>query len=278
MPNTDRHRAHLPHVPPATMERVPRVLLNVPGNNLARQPGPSYWEIPVLTSSACCQDDALISGYIADCRRSADPTGGQPNREVIMGPHNPNVRPLLQAHGHLLASLGLQGPQAQAGPDRPLIDIMTSIFDGNGLELPLERVGVFLLLKALIAWLVQPTRDTYMGLRQIFPPQPNQQIIPHPIWMDCILWPHLRSAVIERQVIYNTPEFRHLYCTNLRLKSWPAGAAITEAFTVDFSTGSIYATNEFSEHVWDLRNWGMHENFIRRYPELGACLGHIWSG
>lgn len=257
------------------MERVPRVLLSVPGNNLARRPGPSYWEIPVLTSSACCQDDALISGYIADCRRSTDPTGGQPNREVVMGTHNPNVRPLLQAHGHLLGSLGLQGPQAQAGPDYPLINIATSLLDGNGLELPLERVGVFLLLKALIAWLVQPTRDTYTGLRQIFPPQPNQQIIPHPIWMDCILWPHLRSAIIERQVIYNTPEFRHVYCTNLRLKNWPA--AITEAFTVDFSTGSIYATNEFSEHVWDLRNWGMHENFTRRYPELGACLGNIWS-
>ncbi|KAI1199448.1 hypothetical protein F5X97DRAFT_121176 [Nemania serpens] len=275
MPTTDRHRTHLPHVPPVTMERVPRVLLSVPGNNLARRPGPSYWEIPVLTSSACCQDDALISGYIADCRRSTDPTGGQPNREVVMGTHNPNVRPLLQAHGHLLGSLGLQGPQAQAGPDYPLINIATSLLDGNGLELPLERVGVFLLLKALIAWLVQPTRDTYTGLRQIFPPQPNQQIIPHPIWMDCILWPHLRSAIIERQVIYNTPEFRHVYCTNLRLKNWPA--AITEAFTVDFSTGSIYATNEFSEHVWDLRNWGMHENFTRRYPELGACLGNIWS-
>ncbi|KAI0098922.1 hypothetical protein GGR51DRAFT_536938 [Nemania sp. FL0031] len=277
MPTTDRHRAHLSNIPPTTVERVHRagVLLGVPGENLARHSSPSYWGVPVLTSNACCQDDALISGYIANCRRLTDLAGGQPPREVVPGSHSPNIRPLLHAHGHLLASLGLQGPQAQAGPDFPLVDIMTSIFDINGLELPLERVGVFLLFKALIAWLVQPTREAYVGLREIFPPQPNQQAIPHPQWMDFILWPHLRSAVIERQVDYNTPEFRHVYCTNLRLKNWPV--AVTEAFTVDFSTGSVYATAEFSEYVWDLRNWGMHENFTRRYPQLEAYLGHGWS-
>ncbi|KAI0879008.1 hypothetical protein GGS24DRAFT_276719 [Hypoxylon argillaceum] len=275
MPTTDRHRAHLSNIPPTTVERVPGVLLGVPGENLARHSGPSYSGIPVLNSNACCQDDALISGYIANCRRLTDLAGGQSAREILMGSHNSNIRPLLHAHGHLLGSLGLQGPQAQAGPDIPLVNIITSIFDANSLELPLERVGVFLLFKALIAWLVQPTRETYIGLREIFPLQPNQQAIPHPQWMDFILWPHLRSAIIERQAFYNTDQFRRDYYTNLRLKNWPV--AITEAFTVDFSTGSIYATNEFSGYVWDLRNWGMHENFIRRYPGLEACLGHGWS-
>jgi hypothetical protein len=259
------------------MERVPGVLLSVPSENVARHSDPTYSGIPVLNSNACCQDDALISGYISNCRRLTDLAGGQPPREVVMGPNSPNIRRLLHAHGHLLASLGLQAPQARASPNYPLVDIITSIFDANSLELPLERVGVFLLFKALIAWLVQPTRETYMGLREIFPPQHNQQAIPHPQWMDFILWPHLRSAIIERQAFYNTEQFRHDYCTNLRLKNWPV--AITEAFTVDFSIGSVHATNEFLEHVWDLRNWGMHENFTRRYPGLEACLGggHGWS-
>ncbi|KAI0451671.1 hypothetical protein F5B21DRAFT_527604 [Xylaria acuta] len=272
MPATDRHRAHLSNVPPTTVERVPGVLLGIPGNNSVQHSSPSYQEVPLLTSDTSCQDDALIMGYIADCRRLADLAGGQSHREVILGPHRPNMRPLLHAHGHLLGSLGLQGPQTQTTPCYPLVDIATSIFDANNLELPLERVGGFLLFRTLVAWLVQPTRDTFIGLREILPPQPNQQTIPHPQWMDFIFWPHLRSAIIERQAIYNTPEFRHVYCTNLRLKNWPLTA--TEAFTVDFSTGSIYATYEFSEHVWDLRNWGMHENFIRRYPELETCLGH----
>ncbi|KAI0466753.1 hypothetical protein F4859DRAFT_526439 [Xylaria cf. heliscus] len=274
MPPTDRHRAHLSHVPAIAVERVPGVLLGVHGNNSAQYSRP-YREVSVLTSDTSCHDDTLILGYIADCRRLTDFAGGQPHREVILGPHRPNLRPLLHAHGHLLGSLGLQGPQTQTAPGYPLVDIATSIFDANNLELPLERVGGFLLFRALIAWLVQPTRDTFIGLREILPPQPNQQTIPHPPWMDFIFWPHLRSAIIERQAIYNTPEFRRVYCTNLRLKNWPV--AITEAFTVDFSTGSIYATNEFSEHIWDLRNWGMHENFIRRYPELETCLGRGWS-
>ncbi|KAI0206799.1 hypothetical protein F4808DRAFT_466743 [Astrocystis sublimbata] len=276
MPLADRHRTHLSNVPAASaVERVPGVLLGAPGNNPAPHQRPSYWEVPVLTSVASCQDDALITGYIADCRRLTDLAGGRPHREVILGPLRPNVRPLLQAHGHLLGSLGLRGPQTQGAPAYPLVDIATSIFDSNNLMLPLERVGGFLLFKALIAWLVQPTRDTFSGLREILPSQPIQQQIPHPQWMDFILWPNLRSAVIDRQAFYNNPEFRHVYCTNLRLKNWPVG--ITEAFTVDFSTGSIYASDEFSEHIWDLRNWGMHENFTRRYPELEACLGRGWS-
>ncbi|KAI0431235.1 hypothetical protein F5Y09DRAFT_202903 [Xylaria sp. FL1042] len=275
MPTADRHRPNLPNLPSGPLERVPGVLLGVPGNNLASQPNLPYWEIPVLTSDACCQEDALICGYIADCRRLTDHAGGLPHRELLLGPRRPNVRPLLQAHGHLLGSLGLQGPQVQTAPDYPFVSIVSTIFDMNNLELPLERVGSFLLFRALIAWLVQPTRDTYIGLREIFAPQSKQQQIPHPQWMDFILWPHLRSAIIERQSMYNTPEFRHVYFTHLRVKSWPV--ALTEAFTVDFSTGSIYATDEFLEHVWDLRNWGMHENFTRRYPELGAFLGHGWS-
>ncbi|RYC64220.1 hypothetical protein CHU98_g1997 [Xylaria longipes] len=271
---SDRHRAHLSNVPPTTVERVPGVLLSIHGNNSAQHPRPSYPEVLVLTSDTSCQDDALIAGYIADCQRLTDLAGGQPHREVILGPHRPNVRPLLSAHRHLLGSLGLPGPQTQAAPGYPLLNIATSIFNVNNLELPLERVGSFLVFRALIAWLVQPTRDTFIGLREILSPQPNQQTIPHPQWMDFIFWPHLRSAIIERQAIYNTPEFRRVYCTNLRLKNWPV--AITEAFTVDFSTGSVYATHEFSEHIWDLRNWGMHENFTRRYPELEPFLGRGW--
>ncbi|KAI1742661.1 hypothetical protein F4680DRAFT_23525 [Xylaria scruposa] len=273
MPPSDRHRAHLSNIQPTTVERVPGVLLGVPGESSGQHSRPLYWEVPVLTSDTSCQHDSLITGYVANCRRMVDLTGGQQHREAILGPHPPNLRPLLHAHahGHLLGSLGLQGPQTQTTPGYPLVDIVTSIFDACGLELPLERVGGFLLFRALISWLVQPTRDAFIGLRGFLTPQPNQQTVPHPQWMDFIIWPHLRSAIIERQAIYNTPEFRHIYCINLRLKNWPV--AVTEAFTVDFLTGSVYATNEFSEHIWDLRNWGMHENFLRRYPELEACLG-----
>jgi len=275
MPPADRHRAYFPDVPPPAVERVPRVLPGIPGPNLARQSGVSYWEIPVSTSNISCQEDALISSFIASCRRSLSMPGVQPHREMILGPDRPNLRPLLDMHTHLLGSLGLQGPYTQTSSGQPLVDIIRSIFDGNRIEFPLERVGNFLLFRALIGWLVQPTRETYIGLREIFPPQSNQQTIPHPQWMDLILWPQLRNTIIARQDLYNTAEFRQTYGTNIRLKNWPV--TITEAFTVDFSTGAIYATNDFVEYVWDLRNWSMHENFTRRYPELGGYLGQGWS-
>ncbi|KAI8625768.1 hypothetical protein F5Y19DRAFT_479338 [Xylariaceae sp. FL1651] len=272
MRTTDQHRTNDPNIPPSAVEHISFVLPSVSGSNLARQPGLLYRETPVLNLSPSCQEDGLISGYIADCRRSIDLAGGQPQPEVILGPHRPNVRPLLHIQSHLLDSLGLHRFDTQMVPSHPLVNIAISIFDSNHLNLPLERIGGFLLFRALIAWLVQPNRDTYLGLRDIFPPQPSQQTVPHPQWMDFILWPHLRSAVIGRQDIYDTAEFRHIYSSSLQLRHWPAD--ITEALTVDFSNGSIYATAEFVEHIWDLRNWGMHENFMRRYPELEYSLDY----
>ncbi|KAI0392077.1 hypothetical protein F5Y17DRAFT_478134 [Xylariaceae sp. FL0594] len=272
MPPADRHRAYFPDIPPATVERVPRVLSGLPGPNLGRQLGPSYWEFPVLTSTPTCQEDALIAGFIASRQRSLNMPGRiPPHRNMILGSDRPNVRPLLEAHTHLLASLGLHGPYTQTPSGQPFVDIMRSIFDSNNIVYPLERVGNLHLSRALIGWLVQPSRETYIGLRDIFPPQSNQQTMLHPQWMDFMLWPQLRNAIIARQDLYNTAEFRHVYGTNIRLRNWPV--TITEAFTVDFPTGAIYATDEFVEHVWDLRNWYLHENFTRRYPELGSCLG-----
>ncbi|KAI1812564.1 hypothetical protein GGS20DRAFT_591594 [Poronia punctata] len=275
MPPADRHRAYLPNLPTPAVERVPRLLSGIPGPNLTRSAGPSYWEIPVLTSPVSCQEDALFFNFINNCRRSLGMSGAQPQRELIMGPNPPNLRPLLELHTHLLGSLGIQGPYAQTSSGQPLVDIIRTIFDGNNIEFPLERVGNYLLFRALIAWLVQPTREAYIGLRDIFPPQSSQQTVPHPQWMDFMLWPHLRNAIILRQDLYNTAEFRQTYGTNMRLKNWPL--TIPEAFTVDFSTGAIYATDEFEEHIWNLRNWSMHEDFTRRYPELGNCLGLGWS-
>ncbi|KAI3322495.1 hypothetical protein HD806DRAFT_127425 [Xylariaceae sp. AK1471] len=279
MPTTGRHRTNFSNISSTAVECVSRVLPSISGANLARDSGsgycPSYWEIPVLTSLPSCQEDAIISSYIDNCRHSMNQSRGNPHSEAIFGPKRLNLRHLLHVHTQLLDSLGLQGPQTQVPSGQPLVDIVTAIFDKNSLELPLERVGNFILFRALIAWMVQPTRDTYIGLRGIFPPQPNQQTNPHPQWMDFILWPRLRSAIVARQEMYNTAEFRHIYASGLRLKNWPV--TIAEAFAVDFSVGSIYPTDEFWEHAWDLRNWDMNESFTRRYPELEACLEHGWS-
>ncbi|KAI1270353.1 hypothetical protein F5Y18DRAFT_421845 [Xylariaceae sp. FL1019] len=245
MPSASGNRTNHSSLQSSAMEHVPNVLPSIPGN-LNQRPGLSYFETPVLTLHPTCQEDALILGYIADCRRLMSMSGNPPHREVILGPQHPNIRPLLHEYPNLIQLLRLQPLPMQAPASHPVIDMIISIFNNVHLRLPLERIGCFMLFQGLIAWLVHPTRETYIGLRDFLPPQSIQQTTAHPQWMDFVIWPRLRTAIIQRQSIYDNEEFRCVYCASLRLENWTG--TISEAFTVDFSTGSIYATDDFTGH------------------------------
>ncbi|KAI0156787.1 hypothetical protein GGR57DRAFT_70955 [Xylariaceae sp. FL1272] len=273
VPSAGGNRTNHSSIQPSAMEHVPNVLPSIPRGNVNQRPGLSYFETPVLTLKPTCQNDALILGYIADCRRLMSMSGNPPHREVILGPQHPNVRPLLQEYPNLIHLLGLQPIPLQTPASHPVVNMILSLFNNVHLKLPLERIGCFMLFQGLIAWLVHPTRETYIGLRDFLPPQSIQQTTAHAQWMDFVIWPRLRTAIIQRQSTYDNDEFRRAYGASLRLENW--SGTISEAFTVDFSTGSIYATDDFIGHVWDLQNWAIHENFVRRYPELRCFTGRI---
>ncbi|KAI1372911.1 hypothetical protein F4677DRAFT_238381 [Hypoxylon crocopeplum] len=280
MPAT-QHRAYQPNLSFPTVEYVSHAIPNV-STNRAR-PGTSDapdWEVPVLTTQSSCRNDALLVAYIEDCRRLVNMAGGRPHPAVTLGSTRPNVRPLLENHAEVLAALGLHqkaqrpGSSLPPGPEpqssHPLMDLAATLFDWDHLVGALERVGSFLLLQGLLGWLIQPTRETYMGLGAIFPPQPSQRMMPHHQWIDLLLWAPLRDAVIRLQDIYATAEFRQVYNTNLRLRNWSSG--ITGALFTDHSAGAIYIKKEFEQHIWRLENWTLDQDFARRYPELEGLV------
>ncbi|KAI1325136.1 hypothetical protein F5Y16DRAFT_411622 [Xylariaceae sp. FL0255] len=271
VPAGDGYRSHAPHVSSPSVQHVPNVLPSVADSNVSRRSSHSYWETRVSTISPLFRVDALIVGYIADCRRLMGVSGAHPHRGLASGPRKPNIGPLLCTYTEIAHTLGLEELRLQSAASHPVVDVSAAVFHETNLILPLERVGCFLLIRTLLSWLTQATREAYIELRDIFPPQSIQVSVPHSQWIDFIMWPRLRAVVIERQSLYDNMEFRQLYSTSLQLTNW--GDGILGAFSVDFSTASVYPTDGFLEHVWDLRNWAMEENFMRRYPELVAYIG-----
>ncbi|KAI0472848.1 hypothetical protein GGR56DRAFT_667179 [Xylariaceae sp. FL0804] len=233
MPAAHQLRAGNVQLSSSALDHVPRVLPSLPSGAMMRPPGASYWEVPILNTPRTPHADAVISQYISDRRRLLHIAGGRWYQQLILGPSHPNVRPVIQAYEHQLAGLNLQGT-------------------------PQQRTGLLLLFKGLITWIIQPSRSAYLGLGEILRPQPSQVSVPHSQWIDLLLWPRLRDA------------FFHLYMSCLRLRHWRGG--FSRAFSVEHSTGSVYARPEFAEHAWNLNNWALHENFLGRYPELGNLV------
>lgn len=248
------------------MEHVPHVLPRLPGSVVSSRHGnPHHWETPVSVSPPTTHSDALLVGYIQDCRRLVDLAGGQPNPEIIYGPTCPNVRPLVEAHWSVESNMGLDRNPPRPSPLNPLVDLLSAFLDKNGLVRVLERVGSFVLCQRLVAWLIYPTQETHSRLG-FLAPRPSQQNITHSQWIDFLFWGPLRDVVLHRQEEYATEEFIQLYCTNLRLLNWHGGVA--QAFITDHSNGALYLTDAFVHHALELRNWALGESFARRYPEL----------
>lgn len=225
--------------------------------------------------------DALLVGYIDNCRRLVSLAGGRPHPEVIFGPACPNIRPLVvdsppwatNPHHHHHhpppPHSGTSSSSASPPPSHPLVELFAAFFDKQNMHRTLERAGCFVIGQRLVAWLIHPTPETYAGLGALTP-RPCQQAVTHSQWVDYVLWGRLREAILQNTGAYATEEFLHFYCINLRLPHWHGGPS--EAFHCDDATGALSLTDSFIHHVLDPRRWSLGEDFFRRYPELAGVV------
>jgi hypothetical protein len=229
----------------------------------------AYLETTGMMTPPLSHTDTLLASYIQDCRRLVNMDEVRLHPEVVFGPACPNIRRLIETHWNL-ASIVQQSPLPPSPPAHPLVELAATVFDDDTPVRTLERLGSFVLFQRFLAWSIHPTQETYAGLGDGFLSQQGQRSIPHGQWIDLLLWGQLRDIVLQRQEIYCNLEFRQLYSTSLRLLNWSGGPS--QALVPDHSTGAIYLTNAFTNHVLDIGNWALEERFLRRYPELGTLV------
>lgn len=263
-----QHALHPTSVPTASVEHVPHVLHSI-ASTMNSQAAGAYWETPGLITPPLTRSDALLAGYIQDCRRLVNMDGVRPHPEVVFGPVCPNIRRLIETHWNL-ASIVQQATLPASPPAHPLVELATTLFDNDNLVMTLERVGCFIVFQRILAWFIQPPQDTNAALGNKFVPTQAQRSIPHSQWIDFIPWPQLRDAATQRPEVYANEEFRHLYHTSIRLLNWAGGPS--QALVPDYSSGAIYLTQPFINHVLIIENWALEERFFRRYPEFRGLL------
>ncbi|KZL68011.1 bZIP transcription factor, partial [Colletotrichum tofieldiae] len=263
---------------PAVVELVPNSsVLSTTVGSLIRQPGTTLWEIPTLIVPPTCRIDQLIVGFIQDCRRLAQ----LKSLDTLLRPARVNVKNFLEYHP---ASPTTQPPRCQLadldraasttvmgpGINHPIAELITALVNTAGVTNVIERLAVFAVIQRAIAWLVHPTREAYAAIVSELTPKPCQTSIPHPQWIDLVLWAPLRTALIERQEVYANEEFQSVYSASLRLINWPCRPI--DALVVDPQSGEMWLSDTFTAHAMRVENWRLNENFVRRYPELRGCV------
>ncbi|GJC85251.1 hypothetical protein ColLi_08089 [Colletotrichum liriopes] len=262
----------------SVVELVPNSsVLSTTVGSLIRQPGTTLWEIPTLIVPPTCRIDQLIVGFIQDCRRLAQ----LKSLDTLLRPARVNVKNFLEYHP---ASPTTQPPRCQLadldraasttvmgpGVNHPIAELITALVNTAGVTNVIERLAVFAVIQRAIAWLVHPTREAYAAIVPELTPKPCQTSIPHPQWIDLVLWAPLRTALIERQEVYANEEFQSVYSASLRLINWPCRPI--DALVVDPQSGEMWLSDTFTAHAMRVENWRLNENFVRRYPELRGCV------
>ncbi|KAI8308599.1 hypothetical protein K4K61_002513 [Colletotrichum sp. SAR11_59] len=244
---------------------------------LIRQPGTTLWEIPTLIVPPTCRIDQLLVGFIQDCRRLSQ----LKPLDSLLRPARVNMQNFLEYHPASptnspprcqLADLdrAASNSVAASGANHPMAELITALVNKAGVTNVIERLAVFAVIQRAVAWLVHPTREAYMAMVQELTPKPIQTAIPHPQWVDLILWAPLRTAIIERQDAYANEEFQAVYSSSLRLINWPCRPI--DALVVDPQSGEMWLSDTFTAHAMRVENWRLNENFVRRYPELRGCV------
>ncbi|KAK1579530.1 uncharacterized protein LY79DRAFT_592810 [Colletotrichum navitas] len=258
----------------SVVELVPNSsVLSTTVGSLIRRPGTILWEVPTLIVPPTCRIDQLIVGFIQDCRRLAQ----LKPLDNILRPTRVNVKNFLEYHPASptsepprcqLADLDRAASTAVTGPgvNHPIAELITAFVNTAGVTNVIERLAVFAITQRAVAWLVHPTRDAYAAIVPELTPKPCQTSIPHPQWIDLVLWAPLRKALIERQEVYANEEFISVYSASLRLVNWPCRPI--DALVVDPQSGEMWLSDTFTTHAMRIENWRLDENFVRRYPEF----------
>ncbi|KAK6216746.1 bZIP transcription factor [Colletotrichum tabaci] len=242
-----------------------------------QQPGTALWEIPTLIVPPTCRIDQLLVGFIQDCRRLAQ----LKPLDTLLRPARVNVKNFLEYHPASpttepprcqLADLDRAASSTVTGPgvNHPIAELITALVNKGGVTNVIERLAVFAVIQRAVAWLVHPTREAYAAIMPELTPKPCQNSIPHPQWVDLVLWPPLRTTIIERQEVYANEEFQSVYSASLRLINWPCRPI--DALVVDPQSGEMWLSDTFTAHAMRVENWRLNENFVRRYPELRGCV------
>ena len=231
-------------------------------------PRPPFATLPRDSGPSCTLDNLLLE--FASERR-ARLSEGSPSSEVL-GPLYPSFGAILYPSSRIHR------------PCHPMSaffrDILATFPD---ISAPPEKVAVSLVMFLIMRWHVHPTVENYERLPVWCRPTSWQVTMPHPVWIDHLPWPEMRSEIIKDQQRYPFDGFFVPYTGTLSL-NWPyqdnevfargEEAATGEDVDVGAPGGEedLYMSRAFERHLLRLDNWSLGPAFAHEHPMLVASV------
>lgn len=112
-------------------------------------------------------------------------------------------------------------------------------------------------------WLLTPTPATFARLAPFHRPVPMQLQRVHPLTLDMLIWPQMRTNLVRLWEKYDFAELMGFFSCCVKVR-WPWGVDVLERDEDD----NLRMKSEFLEVVFQESGWGLTTEFIEKYPEI----------
>lgn len=123
---------------------------------------------------------------------------------------------------------------------------------------------------SLMRWFLIPTPEHYANIPALARPTQLQRLKPHPSWVDLMIFPTFRNALVDKLRDWVEP------CIKAKWEFiWPH--PIEEALIRHADSQQVFIAPKFALHVDDPKNWSMQKTILEDFPEVLASEMNISS-
>ncbi|KAJ4256797.1 hypothetical protein NW762_008893 [Fusarium torreyae] len=130
----------------------------------------------------------------------------------------------------------------------------------------LSRVGFLFVLSHLLRWYICRTEESYEQLPAFIRPTKMQLSIPHPAWIDVIIWPEVRDAIIQKMDWSRFEEYRQIVSRSLSV-NWPHSDP-RSILQIGDDGKSYRLSDTFERHICTPENWSVDKAAAEAFPFL----------
>ena len=113
----------------------------------------------------------------------------------------------------------------------------------------------------LMRWFVMPTPENYRKVPSMVRPTDLQRLKPHPAWVDMMVFPTFRNALINNLRDWVGP------CTKARWEVlWPH--PLEDALVRDADSQHVFVDPKFADYVTNPNNWLMQRVILEEFPDI----------
>jgi hypothetical protein len=219
------------------------------------QSRPAHACVPQYCAPVCTLDSLLLDFVNERRARLAE---GIPEAEVL-GPKYPSFNTILYPNPNI--------------PTHPMTrffrDILATFPDINT---PVEKIAVAYVMFLIMRWHISPTAEHFERMPTWVRPTTWQITMPHPIWLDHLPWPDMRSEIVKNYQRYPFESFFIPFTRTLKVH-WPEGDLnLYENPRGAAPDGECVLSRAFEANIRNLDNWSLGSAFAREYPLLIASV------